>query len=96
MHFRFLLSLLFLLVRIYAQHDCFYNTIHGFCVTVDENLENAECRALDGWLQFYAAGPHQPWPHTYMGCGDDGIVLMLQSSRLIVACLLSSYKLRSG
>src|SRR5947207_5266595 len=83
MYFRFPFALLFLSFRIYAQDYCLYNSIHGFCVTVDANKENAECHALDGWLQFYPADPHQPWPRVYRGCGDDGIVLAPPGSRLI-------------
>ena len=78
MHCGLTICLILLSYQIYADPvptgACFYNDYQGFCVTADANFENAECHALDGWLQFYAADPHQPWPRTYRGCGDDGIV----------------------
>ena len=60
-------------VRAADGDDCVYNDLHGFCVTADAQKHNQQCRDLHGWLQFYRG---DPWPRVYIGCGDDGVVLI--------------------
>jgi hypothetical protein len=67
----FWIYLLYKLVHAADGDYCSYNSLGGFCVTLDAQGLNQQCHAAHGWLQLYISSPP---PREYMGCGDDGVV----------------------